>query len=109
VRVLLDENLPRGLKHDLVGHEVLTVPEVGWSGIADADLLQRAGARFEVLVTADRNLEFQQGVSAGSVGVVVLMVPNTRLQTVRSLVPAILVALETIRAATVVRLEEPHR
>ncbi len=106
MRVLLDENLPQGLKRDLLAHDVSTVPEMGWAGTSDADILKLAGSQFDVLVTADRNLEFQNDVAAADVGVVVVMVRDTRLQTVRLAVPAVLRALETIRPGRVIRVEE---
>jgi predicted nuclease of predicted toxin-antitoxin system len=107
VRVLLDENLPRGLKRYLSVYEVATVTETGWSGLADTELLRRAGDSFDVIVTADQNLEFQQNLAALKVGIVVVVVPNTRLQTIRTVVPAILTALESSGPGTVIRVTEP--
>ena len=80
-RVLLDENLPRLLKHDLVGHTVRTVVEEGWSGIFNGELLQRAAASFDELVTADQNLEYQQNLASASCGVVLLAarIPGLRI------------------------------
>lgn len=71
MKVLLDENLPRGLQHELEGHEVASVQELGWSGLGDEVLLIRAGKRFDAFVTADRNLEFQQNVAAAEVGIII--------------------------------------
>lgn len=104
MRVLLDENLPRGLKQFLTGHEVTTVPEAGWSGAADGDLLRWAVERFDALVTADRNLEFQQNFTMSSILVVVVSVHNTRIQTLRPLVPLILDAVNSGRRGTVIRV-----
>lgn len=104
MRILLDENLPRGLKHELPDHEIATVPEMGWSGTRDSELLRRAAGHFDVLVTADRNLEFQQNIAAASIGVVVVVAPNTRMQTLRPLTPAILSALTLAKGRTLVRV-----
>ena len=60
MRILLDESLPVELKLELPGHEVNTVQETGWSGLKNGELLARAVARFDVLVTADQNLQHQQ-------------------------------------------------
>ena len=60
MRVLLDENLPVDLAAELVGHEPATVAGLGWRGVKNSELLSRAQNRFEVLLTMDRNLEFQQ-------------------------------------------------
>jgi len=62
VRVLLDESLPRPLAALLSGHEVRTVATVGWSGIENGELLRLAAERFDVLITADRNVEHQQNL-----------------------------------------------
>jgi len=73
VRVLLDEELPRHLARELIGHHVRAVQEEGWSGLKNGDLLQRAAdGGFEVFVTADQNLEFQQNLARSRLGVVVL-------------------------------------
>jgi predicted nuclease of predicted toxin-antitoxin system len=63
VRVLLDEQLPRQLAQALPGHEVRTVQQQGWAGLGNGELLRRAAeAGFEVFLTADQNLEFQQSL-----------------------------------------------
>lgn len=104
MRVLLDENLPRGLKRDFAGHDVFTVGEMGWSGASDKDLLRLARGQFDALITADRNLEYQQNVAATPLGIVVIEAPDTRVQTLRAMLPAILRGLDSVRQGTVVRV-----
>ncbi len=60
MRVLLDECVPQGLRAELPGHEVKTVAEAGWAGAKNGTLLQLAATQFDVLLTVDRNLEYQQ-------------------------------------------------
>jgi hypothetical protein len=61
MRVLLDEQLPRHLAREIAGHEISTVQQCGWAGLQNGELLRvAADAGFDVLVTADRNLQFQQ-------------------------------------------------
>lgn len=60
MRILLDEDLPRRLAALLVGHDVSTVLRSGWAGIKNGKLLGLAAAEFDVLLTMDQNLEFQQ-------------------------------------------------
>lgn len=79
-RVLLDENLPRLLRRDLTDFEVRTVAETGWAGLKNGELLRRADASFDVFGTADRNLSFQQKLSELAVGIVVLEVRSTKLE-----------------------------
>ncbi len=56
MNVLLDECLPRKLKYALPGHNVLTVPEMGWAGTRNGDLLRLAETAFDVFITADQNV-----------------------------------------------------
>ena len=57
LRVLLDENVDRLLKsHFHPEFEVVTVPEQGWAGLGDGEILRRADEQFDVLVTMDQNL-----------------------------------------------------
>lgn len=97
MRILLDENLPADLAAELAGHEVSTVTRLGWQGIKNSELLRRAQGRFEVLLTMDRNLEFQQNIAGFEVTILVLLARSNRLVHLRPLVPAILTALKTVR------------
>ena len=105
MRVLLDECLPRRLKRELVGHDVKTAPEMGWASTRNGELLTLAGEQFDVFVTADRNLSYQQDVSAFDIAVVVLAARSNRLDDLRPLVPQLLELLPTAkrRAVTVVK------
>jgi predicted nuclease of predicted toxin-antitoxin system len=93
VRILLDESLPRRLKRDLVNHEVVTVPEMGWAGKANGDLLTLARDRFDAFLTADQNLEYQQRLTASDVAVIVLTARSNRYHDLRLLVPRVLEVL----------------
>ena len=104
MRVLLDECLPKRLKRQLAGHEVLTVPEAGWAGRKNGELLRLAAGKFDAFVTIDRNLVFQQKVGGLSFGVVTLRARSNRLADVQPLVPKVLEALGVIRPGEVVRV-----
>ena len=69
MRVLLDECLPRRLKHELVGHDAKTAPEMGWARKTNGELLARAAREFDAFLTADRNLSYQQDVSTFNIAV----------------------------------------
>ncbi len=60
MRVLLDESIPRRFGFLLTGHYVRTVQHCGWSGLKNGELLRVAQADFDVLVTADQNMQYQQ-------------------------------------------------
>ena len=79
MRILLDESLPRELRDDLPGHAVKTVTEVGCSGVRNGELLRRAAENFDVFVTADQNLQYQQNLAALPVAVVVLVARNNQI------------------------------
>src|SRR5258708_8153552 len=63
MRILLDESLPKELRDELASHEVMTVRESGWSGRKNGELLSGAADQFDVVMTADQNLQFQQNLS----------------------------------------------
>ena len=83
MRILLDESLPRRLRGVFTGHAVVTVVEAGWSGVKNGELLQLASTRFDVFVTADQNLQYQQNLDALPVAVAVLVARDTRLESLQ--------------------------
>ena len=99
MKVLLDECVPRKLNRELAEHEVLTVTERGWSGIKNGKLLVLAEAVFDVFLTVDQNLKYQQNLKAFNIGVILLMARNNRLKTLLPLMPEVRKALEKIRTA----------
>ncbi len=105
MRVLLDEQLPRHLARDLTGHQVRTVQQEGWAGLKNGELLQRAAdSGFDVFVTADQNLEFQQNLTRARLGVVVLVAPSTALEDLRPFLPVALAAIGRVRPGEVIRV-----
>ena len=96
MRLLLDECIDRRLARDLVGHEVRTVPQMGWAGIKNGALLTRAEKEFDVFITVDRNLSFQQNLPKFDITVLVLHAPSNRLADLRPLAPKILSILPTL-------------
>ncbi len=104
MKVLLDECVPRKLRRELRGHEVFTVTERGWSGVKNGELLALAEAEFDVFLTVDQNLKFQQHLKAFDIGVVLLVARNNRLKTLLSFMPEAREALENIKAGDFIRL-----
>lgn len=104
MRVLLDECVPEGLRTELPGHRVTTSREAGLAGIKNGVLLARAEGRFDVLVTADQNLPWQQSVVAFDLAVVVLRARSNSLLSLRPLVPNLLRALDLIGPGQVIRV-----
>ena len=104
MRVLLDECLPRKLKRDLAGHDARTVPEMGWASKENGDLLGLAAVQFDVFLTVDRNLSYQQDLGRFNIAIVVLVSPGNRLADLRPLMPQVLEALAVIRPGQVLRV-----
>ena len=100
-RVLLDENLPRQLKRELPDCAVRTVAEVGWAGIKNGTLLRLAESEFDLFVTADQKLSYQQPLTTFQLGIVVLRARTTKLEDLLPLVPAIREAFESVKAGQV--------
>ena len=97
MRLLLDECVPRPIKRELIGHDVHHVVDLGWSSKRNGELLRlMVDSRFEVLLTVDRNLQFQQNLSASGVGVVLVLSRTNRLKELRPLVPAMLDAIARV-------------
>ena len=93
MRVLLDENLPVNLAAELAGHEVGSVTGPGWQGIKNGELHYKAQSNFEVLVTMDRNLEFQQNIGRLEMCVVLVLATSNRMVHLRPSIPALLEAI----------------
>ncbi len=105
MRVLLDECLPRKLRNRLPGHEVATVPEMGWAGTKNGALLRLAESHFDVFVTADQNIEYQQNLHSAVIAVIVLIAPNNRLETLVPLMPDVMVELSRVQPGDVVSID----
>jgi hypothetical protein len=104
VRILLDESLPRPLGLALIGHEASTVRDESWASLTNGALLRQAAERFDALLTADQNIEFQQNLAALPIAVVVLVADSNRLESLEPLVPDVLEALKTLKPRTLIRV-----
>src|SRR6266851_4798337 len=97
MRILLDECVPRRLRRELPGHDVRTVPEMGWAGKKNGELLQlMTGQGFEVFLTVDQNLRYQQNLQAAAVALVVLVAASNRLADLVPLMPSVQAALGAV-------------
>jgi hypothetical protein len=101
VRVFLDECIDWRLARDIAGHEVKTARQMGWTTIKNGELLSRASAQFDIFVTVDRNLSFQQNLVAFSIAVIVISAKTNRLADIKPLVPRLLEALESAQPGVV--------
>ena len=90
MRVLLDENVDRRLRRFFdSAFDVVTVTEQGWSGKKNGDLLRAADQEFDVLVTMDRNMQYQQTLAAYDLAVVLILARSSRRQDVEPVMPEV--------------------
>jgi predicted nuclease of predicted toxin-antitoxin system len=105
VRILLDENLNWRLEQFLPGHEVKSVPRIGWAGLKNGKLLARAAREnFDVLVTMDGSMASQQNLSKIKLAIVALRAPSNRLADTSPLMPKVLAILPALKPGKVVRV-----
>jgi hypothetical protein len=81
---------------------VTTVAKAGWSGVKNGRLLRQAETAFDVLITVDRNLSFQQRLIDFNLAVIVLRAPSNRLPDLLPLVPQVLAAIPSVAPGRVV-------
>ena len=105
MRLLLDESLPRPFGRLLVGYDVDTVAEAGWSGLTNGELLEVAQHRFDCLLTADQSLAHQQNLPRFAIAVVVLRARTNRVADLTPLVPQVLQILSSLRPGHCVVIE----
>jgi hypothetical protein len=101
---LLDECVDRRLARHIPGHDVKTARQMGWTTIKNGELLALASQAFDVFVTVDRNLSFQQDLGRTPMAVVVLATRSNRLADPLPQVPDLLASIASAKpgAATVV-------
>ena len=106
MRVLIDECLPRALKRLLAEHECRTVQEMGWSGKQNGALLLVAEKEFDVLVTVDQHIEYEQNLGNRKIALLVLGARSNQIEDLTSVIPAALSALRDIQSGQIVRVGE---
>ena len=94
MKVFLDECIDWRLAREISDHEVRTAKQMGWASIKNGELLKLVATRFDVFVTVDRNLTFQQNIGIHNVAVIVLRAKSNRLAELTRLIPHLLQALD---------------
>ena len=104
MKVLIDENLPRKLAAYLTGHECRTVAECGWAGKKNGELLLLAEQRFDVLLTLDKSVPYQQDISSHRIAILIVRARSNRIQDLLPCIPDCLAALSSIQPGAVTRV-----
>lgn len=97
MKILLDECLDRRLARDLSGFEVKTVPQMNWAGVKNGDLMALAETEFDVFITVDRNLSFQQNLPKFGIAVLVIRSKSNRLEDLQPFAPKIIKILPALK------------
>jgi hypothetical protein len=105
MNILLDECTPHAVKRRLPHLAIRTVQEMGWSGVKNGALLKLADQQFDVFITTDQNLRFQQNLT--QVKLAFLLLPTNSVPVVIALLPQIQAALNTIQSADFVEIPMP--
>jgi hypothetical protein len=93
MKILLDECIDRRLSKEFFEYDIKTVPQMKWAGIKDGELLTLAAQEFDVFITVDRNLSFQQNIPQFDIAVIVLQAQSNRLADLKPIAPKILAIL----------------
>ena len=101
MKILLDECVDWRLARDIIGHDIKTARQMGWTTIKNGELLALAGEQFEVFVTVDRNLSFQQNLISYPIAVIVLCAKTNRLADLKPLVPKLVATIQSARPGVV--------
>jgi|ERR1019366_1805484 predicted nuclease of predicted toxin-antitoxin system len=104
MRLLIDECLPRALKQLLAEHECRTVQEMGWSAKRNGELLLLAEKGFDVLVTVDQGIEYEQNLANREIALLVLGARSNQIEDLAPIIPAALAALRGIQQGKIVRV-----
>jgi predicted nuclease of predicted toxin-antitoxin system len=107
MKVLLDECVTRKLRRDFQEHKVETVEEAGLKGLKNGALLRSASGRYDVLVTVDQNLSYQQNIKSLNLAVLVLAAKRNSYQALHPLMNQALDALKQIKSGEVVIIKAP--
>jgi hypothetical protein len=94
MKVLLDECVSHYLKREFFGHEVFTIEDAGFKGLKNGQLLQSASGQYDVLVTVDQNLQYQQNLKTLAIVVILLKAQRSTYPFLRPLMPRVLEIIE---------------
>jgi predicted nuclease of predicted toxin-antitoxin system len=104
MNLLIDECLPRALARLFGEHKCKTVQEMGWSGKKNGELLLLAESEFDVLVTIDQGMRYQQTFTGRRLALLVLAARSNQIEDLAPIVPAALEALHDIQPGRVVHV-----
>ncbi len=106
MKILLDENLPQRLKFQLKEYETFTVREMRWDAFKNGVLLKMMiQEKFDIFITADQNLEYQQNLKSLSVAIIVLIIPTLRYEDIELLLPKLVELIPKAEKSKIFHIE----
>lgn len=105
MKLLLDECTPWRLRRDFTGHEVFTVEQAKLKGLKNGKLLRAASGHFDVLITVDQNIGYQQPLTSLQIAILILVARSNRYEDLQLLIPQALERLKRIKHGEVVRVK----
>ena len=100
MRILLDESVPGRLGPLLTGHSSVAVQRRGWASIKNGKLLALAAGEFDVLLTADKGMEYQQNLTTLPIAILIVLARSNRIDDLACAIPAILATLAELPPRT---------
>lgn len=102
MKIIIDECVPSIVKRGLPEHEIVSVQDMGWAGIKNGELLKLVTAQFDVFITSDKNLRYQQNLTALAISIILL--PSNQVPVIKALLPNIDAALSKIKEPEFIEL-----
>ena len=107
MRILIDECVPKRIRNAITGHDVRTVPDMGWSGTKDQPLLGLMQThQFDVLLTVDQNIQYQQNVQVYGIAIIILVASSNRFADLLPLMPNVIISLASIQPGSIVSIDQ---
>ncbi|MFH1360490.1 MAG: DUF5615 family PIN-like protein [Candidatus Omnitrophota bacterium] len=104
MRILLDESLPKRLEKDFKHHQVSTVPEAGWTGKKNGELLKLMEGKFDIFITADQNLQYQINLRNTTIPIIILAASTNRYNDIQPLIPKVIEKLKSSHLERITRI-----
>ena len=102
MKIIIDECVPHIVKKRLPEREIKTVQEMNWAGVKNGELLKLVEAEFEVFITSDKNLRYQQNLQNRKIAI--LLLPSNQVPVIENLLPQIDEVLQEIKSKDFIEL-----
>ena len=102
MKIIIDECVPNIVKRGLPERRIVSVQEMGWAGVKNGELLKLVSNEFDVFITSDKNLRYQQNLS--DLEIAIILLPSNQVPVVKALLPNIDNALSTIGTSDFVEI-----